>query len=208
MVQTVHTSQDGFHLHHKHLSYALIFVPLHFVILSTVHSLLMHICHGLVQYIVFKLKGFHARMDLYNLMLIISYKFNNSILQHEILQQRTEIAQMKSATYSGNQITKNEPKSDDGMTYLQFLTALLLRGLRNDFFFQFLQFTFSNYYLDFYFPFLFGLLFPLFLCTFIFPFLFEHLFPFSLWTFTQSRSHFGLLPFFFIYRISSYNFRP
>ena len=33
-----------------------------------------------------------------------------------------------------------------------FLTAILHRGLRNDFFFQF-QFKFSNFYLDFYFPF-------------------------------------------------------
>ena len=41
-----------------------------------------------------------------------------------------------------------------------FLTAILHRGLRNDFFFIFFsQFTFSNFYLDFYFPFLFGLLF-------------------------------------------------
>ena len=71
-----------------------------------------------------------------------------------------------------------------------FLTAILHRGLRNDFFFQF-QFTFSNFYLDFYFPFsiwtfvfLFSLVFyfpfyfpfPLFLWTFIFPFLFGLLF--------------------------------
>ena len=63
-----------------HLSYALIFVPLHFVILSTVHSLLMHICHGLVQYIVFKLKGFHARMDLYHLML------DNTFLTENVLK--------------------------------------------------------------------------------------------------------------------------
>ena len=42
------------------------------------------------------------------------------------------------------------------------LTAILHRGLRNDFFFHFKQFTFSNFYLDFYFLFLFGLLFLLF----------------------------------------------
>ena len=67
------------------------------------------------------------------------------------------------------------------------MTAILHRGLRNDFFFQF-RFTFSNFNLDFYFPFLFGLLFPFFcldcyyllfpffLWTFIFPFLFGRLF--------------------------------
>ena len=40
-----------------------------------------------------------------------------------------------------------------------FLTAILHRGLRNDFFFQF-QFTFSILIWTFIFPFLFGLLFP------------------------------------------------
>ena len=99
-----------------------------------------------------------------------------------------------------------------------FLITILQCGLRNDFFFQF-QFTFSNFYLDFYFPFLsgllfpfslwtfislfsldfyfpfhFGLLFPFFLWTFIFPFVFGLLFSFSLLTFIQSRSHFGFLP--------------
>ena len=63
-----------------------------------------------------------------------------------------------------------------------FLTTILQCGLRNDFFFQF-QFTFSNFYLDFYFLFLSGLLFP-----------------FSLWTFVSLfslRSHFGFLPIFY-----------
>ena len=47
------------------------------------------------------------------------------------------------------------------------MTAILHRGLRNDFlFFQF-QFTFSLFSLDFYFPFLFGLLFPFSLWSFI-----------------------------------------
>ena len=66
-----------------------------------------------------------------------------------------------------------------------FLTAILHRGLRNCFFFFFFirSFTFSNFYLDFYFPFHFGLLFPFFLWIFIFPFIFGLLFPFSLWTF-------------------------
>ena len=68
-----------------------------------------------------------------------------------------------------------------------FLTAILHRGLRNDYFFFHLnQFTFSNFYLDFYFPFLFGLLFSLFSLDFYFSFLFGLLFslyfPF-LWTF-------------------------
>ena len=70
----------------------------------------------------------------------------------------------------------------------RFLTAILHRGLRNDFFF-FSQFTFSNFYLDFYF-FLFRLLFPfslwifisLFYLDFFFPFFFGFLSPFSLWT--------------------------
>jgi hypothetical protein len=57
----------------------------------------------------------------------------------------------------------------------EFLTAILHRGLRNCFFFI-RSFTFSNFYLDFYFPFHSGLLFPFFLWTFIFPFLFVILF--------------------------------
>jgi hypothetical protein len=54
--------------------------------------------------IVFKLKGFHARMDLYKLMLIRTFltENDNFILQHEILKQRTKIVQMKSASYSGD----------------------------------------------------------------------------------------------------------
>ena len=55
-----------------------------------------------------------------------------------------------------------------------------------------LQFTFSNFYLDFYFPFFLGLLFSLFSLDFYFPFFLGLLF--SLWTFIQSRSHFGFLP--------------
>ena len=118
-----------------------------------------------------------------------------------------------------------------------FLTAILHRGLRNDFFFIFFsQFTFSNFYLDLYFPFLFGLLFlfsllsldflPLLFLDFYFRFIFVLIlsyfglisyfrlifvllspyfvlflfyfrFPFSIWTFIQSRSHFGFLPNFF-----------
>ena len=44
-----------------------------------------------------------------------------------------------------------------------------------------LQFTFSNFYLDFYFPFFLGLLFSLFSLDFYFPFFWGLLF--SLWTF-------------------------
>ena len=63
--------------------------------------------------------------------------------------------------------------------FTQFLTAILHRGLRNDFFSQ--PFT----------QFLFGVLFPFFVWTFIFlfslgfyfHFLFRLIFPFSLWTF-------------------------
>ena len=81
-----------------------------------------------------------------------------------------------------------------------FLTAILHRGLRNDFF-SLLSFTFSNFSLDFYFPFLFGLLFLFFLFGLLFSLLFlfsffslDFYFPFSFWTFIQSRSHFGFLP--------------
>ena len=76
--------------------------------------------------------------------------------------------------------TKSRPRA--------FLTAILHRGLRNDFLiFQFLQFTFSNFYLYFCLPFSFWTLislfsldfyFPFFLWTFIFPFLFGLLFSF------------------------------
>ena len=85
--------------------------------------------------------------------------------------------------------------------HFSFLTAILHRGLRNDFFFRFNQFTFSNFYLDFYFPlsiwtfifpFLFGLLFSLFYLDFsFFPFLFKF---FLNSFFILSRSHFGFLP--------------
>ena len=74
--------------------------------------------------------------------------------------------------------------------YALFLTAILHRGPRNDFFFILTTLLFpiftwtlnSLYYLDlyFYFPFLFGLLFPF------------YIFPFFLWTFIFSFL-FGLL---------------
>ena len=51
-----------------------------------------------------------------------------------------------------------------------FLTAILHRGFRDCFFYY--SYTFSNFYLDFYFPVLFGLKFPLFVLNFYFPFLF------------------------------------
>ena len=47
-----------------------------------------------------------------------------------------------------------------------FLTAISHRGLRNCFFFEVAS-TFSMFFLDFYFPFLFGLLFPFSIWTFI-----------------------------------------
>ena len=49
---------------------------------------------------------------------------------------------------------------------LLFLTAISHRGLRNCFFFE-VAFTFSMFFLDFYFPFIFGLLFPFSIWTFI-----------------------------------------
>jgi hypothetical protein len=95
--------------------------------------------------------------------------------------------------------------------YIYFLTAILHRGLRNDFFFHYVYLLFpifiwtfiSLFSLDFYFLFLFGLLFSLFSLDFYFPFLigllfpFYFSFPFFLWTFIQSQSHFGFLPNFF-----------
>ena len=81
-----------------------------------------------------------------------------------------------------------------------FLTAILHRGLRNDFFFIFqYRFTFSNFCMDFSVPFIFGLFFPFSIWTFLslfyldfsIPFLFGlfnslfswSFFPFSFWTF-------------------------
>merc|ERR1739844_304840 len=72
-----------------------------------------------------------------------------------------------------------------------FLTAISHRGLRNCFVFFLSAHLLSIFYLDFYFPFLFGLLSPFYIWTFIslfyldfcFPFLFGHLSPFSIWTF-------------------------
>ena len=63
-----------------------------------------------------------------------------------------------------------------------FLTAILHRGLRNDFFFlqpiyffPFSIWTFTSlFFMDFYFPFLFGHLFPFSIWNY---------FPFSIWTF-------------------------
>ena len=82
----------------------------------------------------------------------------------------------------------------DALSFCQFpskfLTAILHRGLRNDFFFHYVHLL-SIFYLDFYFPFLFGLLFPFSIWTFLsllyldfyFPFLFGLFYPFSIWTF-------------------------
>ena len=77
-----------------------------------------------------------------------------------------------------------------------FFTAILHRGLRNDFFFN-SNLNFPIFIWTFIFPFLFGLLFSFFLWSFIFCFLFgllfpfslislDFCFPFSLWTFIQS----------------------
>ena len=75
-----------------------------------------------------------------------------------------------------------------------------------DFYFPFSLWTFISLFStfiylisqDFYFPFLFGLLFSLFSLEFYFLFIslfsLDFHFPFSLWTFIQSRSHFGFLP--------------
>jgi hypothetical protein len=65
----------------------------------------------------------------------------------------------------------------NSFVHRRFLTAILHRGLRNCFFLFYASFTFSNFYLDFYFPFsnwtlishfLFGLLFPFFYLVFSF----------------------------------------
>ena len=63
--------------------------------------------------------------------------------------------------------------------YIEFLTAILHHGLRNDLFF------FNSI-----------LLCPIVVWTFIFSFLFELLFPFSLWTFIS------LFAFFYVYSIA------
>ena len=78
--------------------------------------------------------------------------------------------------FINRQLIYNYPEqlfADKGKFFLNFLTGILHRGLRNDFFLQF-QLTFSNFYLDFYF--LFGLLFSLW--TFISPFSLDFYFPF------------------------------
>ena len=100
--------------------------------------------------------------------------------------------------------------------WVQFLTAILHRGLRNDFFschiyffhilfgllFSFFIWSFiSLFSLDFYFPLVFGLLLSLFNLEFYFPFLFGLLFLFFLWTYIQSRSHFKFLPIFFYHEL-------
>ena len=87
-------------------------------------------------------------------------------------------------------------------TYEPFLTTVLHRGLRNDFFFL-NQFTFSNFYLDLYFPslwtsislFSLDFYFPFSLWTFIFL-----LFPFF-WTFIQSCNRSQILDFFQIFSL-------
>ena len=77
-----------------------------------------------------------------------------------------------------------------------FLTTSLHHGLRNDFFFQF-QFTCSDFYLDFYFPFSPWSFVSLLFLYFYFLLLFGLLFPFSLWTFILIRFVFNsfLIPF-------------
>ena len=83
-----------------------------------------------------------------------------------------------------------------------FLTAILHRGLRNDFF-SFLQFTFSNFYLDFYslflleFYFLFRLFSPFSTWTFS---------PFSIWTFFISFQCKLLFPFFPVFPFKFFSF--
>ena len=70
-----------------------------------------------------------------------------------------------------------EAKREIGIRESKFLTAILHRGLRNDFFFITFIF-FSNFYLDFFFPFLFGLLSPFYFAS---PFCrLDFYFPFSL----------------------------
>ena len=66
---------------------------------------------------------------------------------------------------------------------------------------------FSHIFLDFYLPFLFGVLFPFF-WELLFPFslwTFISILLFSLWTFIQSGSHFGFLPNFYSEISSSLN---
>ena len=62
-----------------------------------------------------------------------------------------------------------------------FLTAILHLGLRNCFVYA--SFTFSNFSLDFYFPFSIWTFISPFFLYFYFPFLFGLLSPFYIWTF-------------------------
>ena len=85
------------------------------------------------------------------------------------LRTRCKIA-VKNVHFLKRSIATVFPHKDP---WVLFLTAILHRGLRNDFFlFFFSPFTFSNFYLDYFFPFLFGLLFPFSSLDFYFPFLF------------------------------------
>ena len=87
--------------------------------------------------------------------------------------------------FINRQLIYNYPEqlfADKGKFFLNFLTAILHRGLRNDFFFRF-QFKFYNFYwtffpcstltfvflfnLDFYLTFLFGLFFYIFFSFFL-----------------------------------------
>ena len=98
-----------------------------------------------------------------------------------------------------------------------FLTAILHRGLRNDFFFN-SNLNFPIFIWTFIFAFLLGLLFSFFLWSFIFCFLFgllfpfslislDFCFPFSLWTFIQSGHISDFFQFFFSIFIFSQKIR-
>jgi len=79
-----------------------------------------------------------------------------------------------------------------------FLIAISHRGRRNDCFFEFLQFTFSNFYSNFYFLFLFGIF--CFNSSFISSFNSSLIFSFYLYSFLSNRSLIlDFFNFFFIY---------
>ena len=71
----------------------------------------------------------------------------------------------------------------NSFVHRRFLTAILHRGLRNCFFLFYASFTFSNFYLDFYFPFsnwtlishffVWDFYFPFFIWNFLFQFKFQ-----------------------------------
>ena len=86
----------------------------------------------------------------------------------------TEVDDEDELLYGADHVISTGCRTTNFYVCFDFLTAILHRGLRNDFFFFFssANLLFPLFYLDFYFPFLFGLLFPFSIWTFFFSFSF------------------------------------